>query len=305
MIDFHCDTLAKALLKGELSANEPSWQLDINRLMHAGIRIQVFAICTGSLHEALAMISLFHDAAKANHVRPIYFREDVTKVIQNEDNLPGGLLSLEGGQPLAGDVRILDALFLLGVRALGLTWNNRNQLADGIAESSSKGGLTQKGRLVVQRMNQLGMVVDVSHLSPAGFWDVAQICTAPFIASHSNAYTVCQHPRNLEDDQLRAIAAAGGVVGLNFYPPFLVEEGAASIENILRHADHMLELIGPNHIGLGSDFDGINQTPTDLSDVSALPRLYTALEQRYGRQVAQAIMGGNFTRLLQSILPNR
>ena len=126
----------------------------------------MFAICTGSLHEALAMISLFHDAAKANHVRPIYFREDVTEVIQNEDNLPGGLLSL-GRSPLAGDVRILDALFLLGVRALGLTWNNRNQLADGIAESSSRAG-SRKRPPGSTKNESTRMVVDV-HLSPAGF----------------------------------------------------------------------------------------------------------------------------------------
>lgn len=304
-IDFHCDTLSKALLQGALVRSNSSWQLDLARLGQVGIGLQVFAIYTAKsarpLHDCLASIGVFQDAVQNGFVQPVLYGRDVDTVAGGD--VPGGLLSLEGCEPLGGDVRILDVLFGLGVRAAGLTWNFRNQLADGVGESASKGGLTDTGRCVVRRMNQLGMVVDVSHISEAGFWDVAETCQGPFIASHSNARFVCDHPRNLTDAQMRAIAAAGGVIGLNYYPLFLIKEGSATIENILCHADHMLEIVGPAHIGLGSDFDGISVTPRDLSDVSAYPQLFAALDKRYGTSIAQAITGGNFARLLKNVLP--
>src|SRR5690606_30161839 len=126
---------------------------------------------------------------------------------------------------LAGSVEILRIFYRLGVRAVGLTWNYRNELADGQAEAESGGGLTRAGRAVVREMERLGMLIDVSHLSDASFEQVLEVAEGPVFASHSNARRICRHPRNLTDEQIRAIAARGGVIGINFAPQFLVEEG--------------------------------------------------------------------------------
>ncbi len=130
-------------------------------------------------------------------------------------------MTVEGGEPLEGEIRILRVLYRLGVRGLGLTWNNRNELADGVGEDRTGGGLTSLGRQVVQEMNRLGMFVDVSHLSEPGFWNVMELCTAPVIASHSNCSAVWNHPRNLTDRQIKAIAEHGGVIGVNLVPDFV------------------------------------------------------------------------------------
>ena len=138
----------------------------------------------------------------------------------------GVLLSIEDGAALEGSLSALRAFYRLGVRAMGLTWNGRNELGEGVgAAKGAGGGLTAFGRDVVREMNRLGMIVDVSHLSEAGFWDVLEISDAPVIASHSNAKAVCDHRRNLTDRQIKALADAGGVMGINFCPPFLADGG--------------------------------------------------------------------------------
>ena len=149
------------------------------------------------------------------------------------------------------------------MRAITLTWSNRNDIADGINEEVTGGGLTVFGRSVVAEMNRLGMLVDVSHISTKSFWDVMQVTTKPIIATHSNAKTLCSHPRNLNDEQIKAIADNDGMIGITFAGQFLEEDyNNACIESIYRHIDYMLNLVGnDDHIGFGSDFDGISHPP--------------------------------------------
>lgn len=163
------------------------------------------------------------------------------------------LLSLEGAEPLGMDLGILRLLYGLGLRALGLTWARRTMVADGNLEEGTGGGLTRFGREVVRECARLGILVDVSHLSPAGFWDVMRLAGGPIVASHSNARALCDHPRNLTDEQLRAIAETGGVVGLNAYSAF-VHPTAPSLDALLDQAEHMGSVMGPGHVGLGFDF---------------------------------------------------
>lgn len=218
------------------------------------------------------------------------------------------LLSLEGADGLNGRLGVLDALFGLGVRLVGLTWNGGNSLADGVGESRGA-GLTAFGREVVAQMQSLGMAVDVSHLARRGVFDVAQMAAAPIVASHSNAYAVHAHARNLDDDQIRAIASTGGLIGVTFVPPFIGDPGkgkgtdALSIRHLLPHVDHLLRVAGEDAVAIGSDFDGIETTLSDLRDGRDYPVFLAALEERYGVETAAKIAGGNWLRVLRAILP--
>src|SRR5690606_993010 len=216
----------------------------------------------------------------------------------------GGSSPSEGGESLQGSLGRVEIFHRLGVRALGLTWNHRNELADGCLDPEAGGGLTRFGREVVRACEARGWVLDVSHLSERGFWDLMETAQGPVIASHSNAHAVHPHPRNLRDEQLVALAQKGGVVGLNFYPGFLTHEARGTLQDLVRHAVHIAQVIGPEHLGLGSDFDGISQTPEDLPDVTALPRLTAALlEAGFSEEETRGILGGNFRRIFQSVLP--
>jgi membrane dipeptidase len=309
VVDFHCDTLSQAMRdKGGLAVR-PAGHLDLQRLAASGVHLQVFACFSNPsldyacLRNAALMVEIFWQTVDAGQLRPVLWQEDITSMPPGGPVM--GLLSLEGAEPIGSDLRMLQHFYRLGVRAVGLTWNGRNALADGVGEAESRGGLTSAGRRVIAEMNRLRMLIDVSHLSEAGFWDVAGVCRGPFIASHSNARVVCDHKRNLRDDQLRAIAASGGVVGINFYPPFLTSGDRATSSDILRHAGHMLSVMGRGRVGLGSDFDGISSTPGDVSTVSDLPYLATVLAREFGEEVAAEIMGGSFAALLAQALPAR
>ncbi|MFY9416452.1 MAG: membrane dipeptidase, partial [bacterium] len=162
-------------------------------------------------------------------------------------------------------------------------------------------GLTSLGLETVAAMNRLGMVVDVSHLSPAGFWDVLEHSRHPVIASHSNARGLHDHPRNLDDEQIKALAARGGVIGINFAPQFLGP--GARLETVLDHIDYIARLAGCDCIGLGSDYDGIAATPGGLEDVSRLPNITRGLVARgYSDSDILKILGGNFARVFSQVI---
>ena len=183
-----------------------------------------------------------------------------------------------------------------------LTWNFRNLLADG-AEEEHGAGLTDFGKQVVAEMNRLGMIVDVSHLCEASFQDVISLTSKPVIASHSNARAICDHVRNLNDYQLKAIAANGGVVGVNFYPKFLNNTDKASLDDVVRHIEHICSVTGENHIGIGADYDGIDFTPEGLEGAQCIPALFERLEQlNYSTGLLEKIAGLNFMRVIKQIL---
>lgn len=212
------------------------------------------------------------------------------------------LLSVEGGECLNGELSILRQLYRLGVRSMLLTWNHRNLLADGVEEECG-GGLTEFGRLVVAEMNRLGMIIDVSHLCEASFYEVISLSSKPVIASHSNAGAICPHVRNLNDSQLKTIAANGGVVGINFYPRFLNNTDKANLDDVVKHIEHVCSVTGENHIGIGADFDGIDCTPDGLEGTQCIPALFERLEQlNYGTGLLEKIAGLNFMRVIKQIL---
>ncbi|MGI6574380.1 MAG: dipeptidase [bacterium] len=303
--DNHCDTLIDVTLgKRKLGAKCTGGHIDLPRLQEGGVNVQVFAIYIASppfLRQALEFISAFYQELAANENLALITSVKQIPQLSTQKKI-GALLSIEGGEVLEGGPGILPCLYQLGVRAMGLTWNWRNQLADGVAEAGTGGGLTTLGIETIKEMNRLGMVIDVSHLSPAGFWDVLAHSEMPFIASHSNARKICDHPRNLDDGQIKALAAQGGIMGINFAPDFL---GAnADLNTVIDHIDYIANLTGSTDcIALGSDYDGIPATPVGLEDVSCLPNLTAGLVARgYQEADITKILGGNSLRVFQEVI---
>lgn len=192
--------------------------------------------------------------------------------------------------------------YLLGVRCITLTWNGRNSIADGISESCTGDGLTNFGIKAVKEMNKLGMLIDVSHISEAGFWNVLSISEHPVMATHSNCFSLCSNPRNLSDDQIIALAKKRGIIGLTLVPDF-ISTSNADLNKYLEHFDHIVDLVGPDYICIGSDFDGVDKTIPETSDCSKLPRLTEGLLKRaYKETDIVKILGGSMMRLLEEVI---
>lgn len=210
------------------------------------------------------------------------------------------LVGMEGAGPLEGDIGQLDAFAEAGVSYLSLTWNPTNEFGGG-AGSDPTVGATPLGLSLIDRLNDLRVVPDVSHTSYATFWDVVTRSHRPVIASHSNARSVLDHPRNLDDAQLWAIAEAGGVVGLNLHGRFIHgQRRGASMEELLDHLEHMRAVVGTEHLALGTDFDGSIIAPADIPDAAHLPLLTEALARRdWSSESIRALLGGNVLRVLE------
>jgi len=242
------------------------------------------------------------------------------------------ILGLEGGRPLEGrpmhdSLSTLRAFYRLGVRSLQLTGNGRNRLADGIAEARTKGALTQFGVAVVKEMNRLGMIVDISHLAPAGVMEVLDLSEGPVIASHSNTRAICDHPRNLTDEIIRKIADREGIVGLSFFSTLInKDKDLPTVEDLVDHVDHIANLVGIDYVGLGPDFSEfsirINQWSGARGDMegvqygnkesyfhpelrgwSHLPNVTkTLLKRGYSEGNIRKVLGENFLRVYKKVL---
>lgn len=311
IVDGHCDSIIdyvnnERTLRDSLTGGH--W--DIQGARSSGVALQFLAAYieekykpTRSLQRGLQLIEGAHRLIENNpdQVFLVQRKRDLEQV--PDPTRLGILLSVEGGEILGEDLFMLDIIFRLGVRALGLTWNQRNALAAGVGEKDTHLRLSEFGRDAVQRMNKLGMIVDVSHLNEAGFWHVLEISRHPIAATHSCAKTLCAHPRNLTDQQLRALGRNRGVVGVNFNPGFLKETGVVTRKDVVRHICHIAEVAGVDTVGLGSDFDGIEETPVGLGHVGDYRYLPNDLiKTGFSTQEVEQIMGGNFMRLLSDVL---
>ncbi|MCG8400966.1 MAG: dipeptidase [Firmicutes bacterium] len=309
MVDGHCDTLTAILEQNrDIGRYAPEGQLDLPRMAWGGINVQFFAAFISprfrdlALKKCLNYIDVFYAVMEKNSgvIAPARNADDILRI--NTAGKIAALLAVEGGEALAGDLGVLRILYRLGVRALTLTWNGRNELGDGVGEGNRAGGLSLLGCSVVEEMNRLGMLVDVSHLGEKGFWDVAEVSRQPFAATHANCRALCRHPRNLTDGQIEHLARTGGVLGLSFVPGF-VHSSEAGIEQFIRHVDHIASRFGVGCIGLGSDFDGMDEYTPGLRDVTCFPYLAEELLARgYSDNTVSDIMGGNWMRLLKKVL---
>jgi membrane dipeptidase len=331
---------------------------DLKRFKEGGLDYQLFSIwCDGDKKNPYAWAMREMDTLDAVAAR----NPDKMVVAKNwaqiQKALKEGKLvaqyGVEGGHMIEDDINKLDTFYKRGVRYMTLTWNNSPSWASSHtdeknAKYAGPRGLTSFGKQIIQRMNQLGMIVDISHVGEATFWDAIKTTTKPVIASHSNAYTICPVTRNLKDDQIKAVGKNGGVIHLNFFSAFvdstfqaknmafrrkhkteldallatgIQQEYAQStlaekykeetdankpdIEALMKHLDHIVKLIGVDHVGLGSDFDGIDSAPKQLKTVVDYPEFTKALIKRgYSDTDIEKILGGNFLRVYRMNNPN-
>lgn len=238
--------------------------------------------------------------------------EVVRTAIELEECLEKGVIAavlhVEGAEAIGPELDELEVLYQAGLRSLGPVWSRSNTFAHGVpfrfpGSPNTGPGLTGAGRKLVRECGRLGVMVDLSHLNERGFWDAAELTERPLVATHSNAHTLCPATRNLTDRQLDAVRDSGGIVGVNFAVAFLRQDGReepdTSTSEIVRHVDYLVERMGVDHIGLGSDFDGA-AIPRELGDAAGLPRLMDALRERgYGEEELRKLAHENWLRVLR------
>lgn len=314
IIDTHCDVLFKmqvakrdALYGAPLLDFRNSERLDANfqRLQAGGVNLQFFAIflhpelpSDEKWQHALEQVDLFHTEIIRENPQMRHIR-DWQDVRQLKDGEIGAVLALEGAEPIGNDLAKLRHLIRLGVLCVGLTWNFANLCADG-AEEPRGGGLTLFGKEVVKVNNQNRIFTDVSHLSEKGFWDVLGLAEFP-IASHSNALALCDHARNLSDKQALAMFNKKALVNVVFYPEFIKTNSTkAGIPDLIRHIDHFCSLGGADHIGFGSDFDGIKYFTDGLKNSADFPNLINELQKHFTEIQVEGFAYRNFMNHLPS-----
>lgn len=300
IIDLHCDALLKlSEAKGALRfADAPELETNKTRLQQGKIKVQCFAIfIEPDIHSdqkfqaALEQVDYFYKEVLGKNPDMVHIKKwsdfDQLKIGQI-----GAMLTLEGVDAIGNDLTKLYILYQLGVRSVGLTWNNANLAADGAGEPRGA-GLTLFGKEIVHFHNEHHILTDVSHLCEKAFWDVMEIAKYP-IASHSNSKKLCNHPRNLTDKQAAAMFTKGGLIHVVYNPPFITESGKASIPDLVKHIDHFCSLGGVKQIGLGSDFDGIATFITDLENASKSQNLINELLKYYSEEEVRGFAYQNF-----------
>ncbi len=302
--DLHCDTAMECMEKhAELYSND--FHISLEKVKKYDRWAQVFACFIKDEYRGEAAYRYFSDMSdciigewKKNETLISFCRSGKDLAQAEKDNKNIAMLAIEGGAAIAGKLEYLGKIYEKGVRMMTLTWNGRNEIADGVGEEEGL-GLTPFGFETVKEMNRMGMVVDVSHISEKGFWDVAGVSTKPFVATHSDSKVLCAHRRNLTDEQFREIVQGGGLVGLNYYTDFL--GGTKDVNAIADHAEHFLNLGGEKVLALGSDFDGCDLAE-GISGVQDLDRLYGVLVSRFGIALADDICYNNAFRFFSKNL---
>ena len=330
---------------------------DLNRMKEGGIDIQIFSIfCDENYGNGTAYAfanreidSLYAYVAR-NPSKMMIVKTPADLDLAVTEKKLGSMMGVEGGHMIEDRIDYLEALYKRGARYMTLTWNNSTSWASSAADERAKNdlghpyGLNSFGEQVVRKMNQLGMIVDISHVGEKTFYDAIRVTTKPVIASHSCTYTLCPVPRNMTDDQIRALGKNNGVIQLNFYSGFVdstfsaknnafikkhqaekdsmlkinpsdfyanlfihekykeeIDNTRPSLSLLIDHLDHIVKLIGVDHVGLGSDFDGINSAPRELNDVTNMPLITAELMKRgYSKTDIFKILGGNFIRVFQA-----
>lgn len=362
LVDTHNDIPSTAIEDG-VSFDQPlrgKTHSDLQRMKEGGVDAQFFSIfCDGNKEAPYAWANREIDTVLAwTHRNPGKMMQAFTvadiKQAAKEDKL-AVLMGVEGGHMIENDLAKLEALYKRGVRYMTITWNNATSWATSClyeapvtpeekatVDPNRKKGLTDFGRQVIRKMNELGMMVDLSHVGEQTFWDIMETTSKPVLVSHSCAYALCPHRRNLKDEQIKAIAKNGGVIHLNFYsgfvdPSFEARSDAFTAKHksemdsllkvnpepyvmqfylfnkypdevkslrpplslLLDHLDHIVKLVGADHVGLGSDFDGVNSLPQGLEGVEDFPKITEELVKRgYSKKNIRKILGGNLLRVM-------
>ena len=310
MFDLHCDTLTRSLYRpaapGHGPLNEPSAQLSLDR-MPAGKRwVQCYAVFVpddkrgaegAAFFDHWAVVFAREMEREAHRVGWCRSGRELTETL--DAGKFAALLTVEGGSALGGELERVETLWNAGVRMMTLTWNGKNELASG---HDTAEGFSSFGREAVAAMEEKGILVDVSHLNDRGFEELLGIAKKPFVASHSNARSVCKHRRNLPDDFIREMVKRQGLIGLNYCQSFLSDEGRGNLEDLWRHVERFLELGAEKCLALGSDYDGTD-IHSDLDSVEKALGLYDFLIRRgLPEETAEDILFGNAWRFFQAAL---
>lgn len=368
VVDTHNDLLSKVTEDGVVMDHDLTGKThsDLDRFKKAGVDVQLFSVwCDGLKVKPYAWANRQMDSldavAKRNpgKIQKVGSPAEMMQVVK-EKKL-AAMFGVEGGHMIENNLNNLDNFYKRGVRYMTLTWNNSTDWATSALDEASpnlsergalkgparKKGLTEFGKQVVKRMNELGMMVDLSHVGEQTFWDAINTTTKPVIVSHSCVYNLCPHRRNLKDEQIKAVGKNGGVIHLNFYSGFLdssFEKRTAIFNNshkaerdsllkknpepyfadvflfekypeevkalrppfsvLIDHLDYIVNMIGVNHVGIGSDYDGVNSLPQQLDDVTAMPLITKALLKRgYSKKNIRKILGENFLRIFEANQP--
>ena len=303
-IAFHINYFERDFINPEIPC-----MITLPGLNEAGIRLVFNTIFVHPKHrpdqtveKAKAQVQVYDDIYEknGNNVTRILNNHDLDQLMKNKKI--GFLTLMEGADPIE-DINDLKFYFDKGLRILGPAWNNKNKYASGPETDSA---LSDEGKKLIQEMNNLGITLDLSHLNEKCFWDAIKITNLIPIATHSNARTLTNHPRNLYDDQLLAISERGGVTGIVFYNTFLkTGKNTPTLEDIFKHTDYIINLCGEDHVGIGTDLDGgkIEEFPQEIRQISSLPVVAQYfLEKGYTVERVKKIMGNNFLRVLKSNL---
>ncbi len=313
VLDSHCDTPSQIFRYGlDLSKDNKNAHVDFPKLRQGGVDGAFFALYipaemdsdpdrafeyAGKLYDGVAACVNANSGISA-------FAVSEKQALENKSaGRFSVFLGLENGSPIGGSLERVQWFYDIGVRYITLCHSENNRICDSCAPTvKTWGGLSPFGRDVVAEMNRLGMLVDVSHVSDDTFYDVLECSSRPVVATHSCCRALAAHPRNMTDDMIRALAAAGGVMQINFYPVFLdssYETANPSYRRIADHIDHVVELVGIDHVGLGSDFDGIEIVPDGMEDISKFHMVFDELRLRgYSDADLTKIASENFFRIL-------
>ncbi len=320
VFDAHCDTIMK-VQETKCGLRKNNFHIDLTRGGRFSPYAQVFAVFTRPFEGNLTEMNYSQDwpsgvlTQMGGELLDLLISEleensDILTLCKSaydvksaaENGRIAALIAIEGAELLDCDILRLRRAYNKGVRLVNLCWNFDNALC-GASHGAKAGGLTEKGAEFVRAMQDMGVAVDLSHASEKTFWDVAEIARRPIIAGHSDSKAICDNPRNLTDDQFRAIVGLHGIVGLNLYPSFLNESGKADIDDIIRHAEHYLELGGEKTVCLGGDLDGIECMPKGMSGIESYEIIYEAmLKRNYNEDLVRDIFYFNLFNVLERVL---
>lgn len=325
--DCHNDLLMGVLHQQERGINDPFGDFWLPQLKAGNVTVQVLPVYIeeqfvgeGALRRSMLLFETAWKIAEkhASEVAICLTSRDL--LAARESGKIALIMAVEGAEPLGSSVDFFDLFFRMGVRLLSLTWNRRTMFADGVGEQDSGGRLTSLGIEAIHEMERLGMILDVSHISENGFWHVAEVAKNPFVASHSSSFALHPHPRNLRDEQILAIANVGGFISLNAFGGFI--SNAPSVDLFMDHIDHVVKLVGADHVGFGFDFmrDLIGQvdpvlgkTMVNVSKWPFVPGLDRpsdlagfgeALVARFGLELATAVASRSMASMLERLLPS-
>lgn len=314
VLDSHCDTPSQILkFNRDLSLDNNEGHVDFPKLTKAGVNASFFALYIppqmttdeAFLH-AKAMLEATHKAVDANSGKAAFAYSAAQARKNADEGLVSIMLGLENASPIGTDIARFEWFREQGIRYITLCHNADNLVCDSAAGSGTNNGLSSFGKQLVRRMNETGVIVDCAHISDKSFYDVISLSTKPVVSTHSCCRALAGHRRNMTDDMIKALAANGGVIQINFYPVFL-QDGCSDdgpscpYTRIVDHIDHAVEIAGIDHVGIGSDFDGIDITPYGMEDVSKLSLVFEEMRSRgYSETDIAKVAGENFLRVLQA-----